>query len=759
MDFQMDALSDLATALRNLDAAVLPPDRREQMAGMLARYVQAKQEAASRQSTAAWRQARFLADWESLCSERIERLRRSLGRFPALPRPVPFRLFNTLEGEGFAVENFTFEGFPGVSIPANLYRPLSPRGKGPAFILIHSHHRPKEQGELQDMSMTWARAGCTVLVPELIGHGERGWHRPGPRQEYRFRHIAGIQLALIGDSLMGWMALEVARAVDFLLGRPQVDPERIILIGSVAGGGDVAAVGAALDSRISGIVPFNFGGPQPESPYPLPDDAEDSFDYMGSGSWESTRCLARSGSEGFLPWVIVGSLAPRALVYAHEFSWDRERDPVWPRLQQIYNLYGAGDHLDYTHGAGVLTGQPPEATHCTNVGPVHRERIHAAMERWFSIPIPEEYSRRMPEEALRCLPPVGSGPVRPLYEFWAETADARISEAGHHLAGSKPEAMRQSLRRAWTGLLGDIEPGRVPAVRQREPFLQDGFSGLRVLLEPEPGIEIPLLLLLPSRSGTDRLPVVIGLSQGGKASLLRSQADAAAALLESGVALCLPDVRGTGETAPGGTRSWQGADTDIAATGLMLGRTMLGARLRDVRSVIRWLETLEEIESDRLALWGDSPAEPNPPGLTDPLIGEGETPRYAEPLGGLLAVLGALYEESVQAVSASGLMAGYRSALDEAYCYLPLDCIVPGALAAGDLGPAIASLFPRPVRIERPVDGRNIPASDVVADRFLAPAHQVYAVLPERLALSDDPENCAGWLVRTLKRESSQNGV
>ena len=42
---------------------------------------------------------------------------------------------------------------------------------------------------------------------------------------------------------------------------------------------------AALDPRIQCLVPFNFGGPQPESRFPLPEDAEWSFNYMGGGSW------------------------------------------------------------------------------------------------------------------------------------------------------------------------------------------------------------------------------------------------------------------------------------------------------------------------------------------------------------------------------------------------------------------------------------------------------------------------------------------
>src|SRR5581483_3415063 len=128
------------------------------------------------------------------------------------------------------------------------------------------------------------------------------------------------------------------RGVDLLLARPGADPKRIGLLGSVAGGGDPAAVTAALDPRITLVAPFNFGGPQPETKYPLPDNAEAAFNYVGGGSWESTRNLRGSARGGFLPWVIVAAAAPRAIIHAHEFAWDRERDPAWRRYQQIMAL-------------------------------------------------------------------------------------------------------------------------------------------------------------------------------------------------------------------------------------------------------------------------------------------------------------------------------------------------------------------------------------------------------------------------------------
>src|SRR5262249_23937182 len=140
--------------------------------------------------------------------------------------------------------------------------------------------------------------------------------------------------------------------------------------------------------------------------FPLPADPERAFNYAGSGSWESTRNLRCSIRDGCFPWVIVGAAAPRYLIYAHEFAWDQHHDPVWKRLETIYSFYHADDHLDSAHGRGKVSGQPPEATHCTNIGPEHRKQIYESFRRWFEIPIPKnDRPERRTVQELTCLMP------------------------------------------------------------------------------------------------------------------------------------------------------------------------------------------------------------------------------------------------------------------------------------------------------------------------------------------------------------------
>lgn len=762
------AQTDLPTGLAQFDATVLPPNERQAAARMIAEDVQRRLRESNERSSAAWKNISSRAEWEQFRTAKLAALRNSLGQ-PATPGPLRQRVTGKLRGEGYRIENLVFQSRPGLWITANLYRPDKPRALMPGILISHAHHTPKEHGELQDMGVTWARAGCLVLVMDHLGHGERRQHpfrsasdysRPFQvsRQDYYFRYDAGIQLHLAGESLVGWIAWDLMRDVDLLLAQESVDPKRIILLGAVAGGGDPAAVAAALDARIPAAVPFNFGGPQPETRYPLPDDAETWFHYAGSGSWESTRNLRRSAADGFLPWVIVGSIAPRRLVYGHEFSWDRERDPVWKRLQTIHGFFQSPDHFAFTHGRGELRGQPPEATHCTHIGPPHRRLIHAAFKEWFRIDVTSESSDRHPAAALRAMTADAERELQPkkLTELLPDLAAERVERARQRLSELPPDQRPRHLQVDWSRLLGSVEP---PAKVEARPIgeAKDATGRVsieRIVLTVEPSGVVPVVLLKPNDVGADKRAgkpaVVVAVAQAGKQRLLREQAGEIAALLDRGMAVCLPDVRGTGETSPGAGRGRRSAATSLSSSELMLGGTMLGAQLRDLRAVLAWLRTRDDLDARQISLWGDSLARPNPPetNFQIPRDDDDALPRSPEPLGGLLALLAALYEEDIRAVYVHGGLASFESVLTKHLALIPHDAVVPGALIAGDLCDLVAALTPRRVRLEGMVDGWNRTLSAPALTSAYQPAASSYraADAAAQFSLSPERTSCVPWL-------------
>ena len=777
-----NASADEAADLSKVAPEVLNGEQRREAAGMIERDIRRRTSEANARNREEWSRLKTRQQWERYRDERIDRLRRSLGEYAPAGK-LNVRVTGVVKGDGFKIENVVYESRPGQWVPGNLYVPApltlpsppsdggegrvrGPRKSMPGLLIVHAHHRDKPQTELQDMGMTWARAGCLVLVIDQVGYGERRAHpfhtekdyaKPYQvsRQDYRFRYDSGVQLQLLGDSLMGWFAWDLMRGVDLLLGREGIDPKRIIILGSVAGGGDPAGVTAALDRRIGCCVPFNFGGPQPETRYPLPEDAETTFNYLGGTYWDSTRGLRLGGRDDFPHWVIVASTAPRHLIHAQEFLWDRERDPVWKRYQKVWgDFYGAADHLGFAHGKGLLR-DASGASHCTNIGRLHRRMIHPLFERWFDIKVAEkdEYSAPRRREELICLTENARRELRPksLTELMTELGTERIEKARKRLAGKSPAERRQILREDWGRLLGPITPAKAPVVRARSTDEQPvaGAKVERIVLEVEPGVVVPVVILTPGKL-RGQTPVVVALAEGGKAGFLKERAGELRKLIEGGAVVVLPDLRGSGETRAGSPHGPGGSDLSVHLQ--LFGETVLGQRLRDLRSVLAFLRERKDVDLTRLALWGDSFAPTNAPGADFKIPRAADTwPRESEPMGGLLALLGALFEDDVRAVYVSGALASYHAVLGHYAVLLPHGDSVPGALTAGDLCDLAGGLAPRPLRLEAMVDhlNRQVPAAE--ARKLYEPAVRSYSPELQALSFADRRPSPATWVLGQLK--------
>lgn len=772
--------ADIVQTLRDLDTHVLSDRQREQYEAMVARDIERRRLQAIARENEAWSQVETRDDWERFRDQRIDALRRSLGAFPpAAPLPLkkagqagePFR------GDGFEIHNIIFPSRSGWFVAANLYLPTQAEKPVPAFVFSHSHHAPKTHGELQDMGMTWARNGWAVLVMDHPGHGERRQHPftssddyPQPfrvgRQDYYFRYNTGLQLQLAGESLMGWMVWDLKRCVDVLCAREDIDQNRIIMIGSVAGGGDPAAVAAALDARIAAVAPFNFGGPQPD--YPIPAEANETFDYFGVAHWETTRCLRLGGRDGFAHWTIVGAVAPRRLIYSSEFGWERDRDPVWPRLEKVFGFYDARDHLAVAQGRGQLKGRPPESTHCGNVGVYHRRQFYPHLERWFGMAPPTvELQQRRETQELMCWTPAARKQLQPqpIHRLASQLAETRASDARRQQRRD-PRGRRARLRTDWSKRLGNIEPHPAPTVIHSEDDRLNEATLERVLLKVEDHIVVPLTLLRHASIASPRTtrpkqpeptakqPVVVMFARSGKQKLTSARASQIAELLAGGAAVCLPDLRGIGETSAGEALGRRSTNTTLSCRDEVLGQTMLGARLRDLRSVLQYIRSRKDLGA--ICLWGDSLAEPNPRDRDVAVpLGVSHSHVYAEPTGAMLALFGGLFEDDIAAIYAKGGLASFRSLLNSPFLYVPHDAVIPGAVTAGEVADLVAGAAPRPVRIQDFVDGvnRRVPMRDLQST--FAPATAAYrqAKHPQRLVLSPPGQrDAATWMLSQIAK-------
>ncbi len=639
------------------------------------------------------------AEWECFRNERIAALRHVMDE-PGAHSPAPdFVVTGRLEQSLVTIENVVFQGHRGLPVTANIYRPIQSLQLTPVIIVCHSHHHSKTEEELQCMGMTLAQQGCTVLIQDLLGHGERRQHPFASssdyqeefrvdRQDYYFRSVLGMQLDLAGESLMGWMVQDVRRSIDLLCADPRIDQECIIVIGSVAGGGDISAVVGAVDERVSAVVAFNYG-------------------HVSMGDWDSTRNLPNTVRSGFWPWVILASLAPRRLIYAREFSWSLQKDDSWQALQKIYGLYEQREALQSVHGSGRVSREGPIDSHCTNIGPIHRAQMYSIFEKWFGLPIPtREVTVQIDVRQLECwtndVPLVFderrvSGILQAVCEQQLSTARALRAL---QVSGVRVTQLRQDFE----AMLGPLQPFTDFRIRSTRKGI--GRSE-HVVLEIEDHVFVRILLLRPFELSCSTSPVVIGVSQEGILGVRTNRRSLIQHLLSQGKVVCLVELRGIGDGHHGDVyRGRISPSSSVSATCSMFGERLLCSRMRDLRTVIAYLKTRNDCDTSRIGLWGDSLANAHGSNRVVPL-GAASCPIYGEPLGGVVALLTALFEPDVQVMYIRGALLSYAELLDEPIIYQPADAIIRDILKVADLPDIAAALAPLPIYFADVVDGRN----------------------------------------------------
>jgi cephalosporin-C deacetylase-like acetyl esterase len=232
----------------------------------------------------------------------------------SLPEKTPLnaKFLGTTQADGFRIEKILFESQPNFPVTALLYlpdtKPGAPQQKLAAIVVSPGHGFT---GKATDyiFASTFARNGFAVLSYDPIGQGERLQY-PDPADPSKTllkastgeHGEAGLQPTLIGDAPARVIVWDSIRAVDYLLTRPEVDPNRIGAFGC-SGGGTMTALLGALDTRVHAIaVACYLTSFDALLPALGPQDAE-----------QSTPNFIASGLD-FPDWVEVAAPRPYAII-------------------------------------------------------------------------------------------------------------------------------------------------------------------------------------------------------------------------------------------------------------------------------------------------------------------------------------------------------------------------------------------------------------------------------------------------------------
>jgi dienelactone hydrolase len=213
----------------------------------------------------------------------------------AIPNPLPPlapAFYGSFSPEpGILAERVTYGTEYGMRVPAVIYRPEHVTHALPALVVVNGHGGDKYSWYSFYTGILYARAGAIVLTYDPIGEGERNSERrSGTRAHDRVVDIPGYP-----QHLSGLMITDAMQAVSYLRRRPDVDLQRIAVLGYSMGSFVVALTGA-VDPRIPAVV-LSGGG---------------DLDGPG-GYWDSSRKLMCQA----IPWKSLSLLGDRpAVIYA-----------------------------------------------------------------------------------------------------------------------------------------------------------------------------------------------------------------------------------------------------------------------------------------------------------------------------------------------------------------------------------------------------------------------------------------------------------
>ena len=196
--------------------------------------------------------------------EMREQLQRCLGGPWPEPGPLNPRLRETIRKDGYRIESLTYEAEPGDAIPAMLLVPdgVDAAHPAPAVAIWHQHNGEYHLGKSEPAGLAGnpmhhtgaalAKLGYVVLCPDALCFEERQ-DPTGKQKNGNFERFEFLRYVVNGRSMAWKNILDMRRAVDFLVSRPEVKADRIGCYGHSMGSTHAWLVGP-FEPRLRAVV-------------------------------------------------------------------------------------------------------------------------------------------------------------------------------------------------------------------------------------------------------------------------------------------------------------------------------------------------------------------------------------------------------------------------------------------------------------------------------------------------------------------------
>ena len=599
-----------------------------------------------------------------------KRMQQVVGELPERT-PLQPQVTGTIPMEGFHVEKIVFQSTPGRYVTAHLYMPDHAKTPVPACIDMCGHGITGK-GRGAGLPVRMAMNGIAVMVVDPIAQGERlqlidkegNDLTRGVTTEHTLLNPA---FELLGSSLAAQEFFDNSRAIDYLVSRHDIDADRIGCYG-FSGGGTQAAYLTALDRRVKASCVGLFFSSRERT---IEKDGASDGCQQASGEGRARIEIAdmalmnaaREGKDFLLrPFLILDGK------YDFVDHWGALRG--FEELKQCYDLQGVGDRLDQYYAEDghatpedvqqrmllffhkwLANGSTPSAAILTN--PSHD--VLSPLSADHLCTLRGQVNLQYPD-ALSTMQITGE-----MMNQWQSSRD-------RFCKGSLKDIRRQMMQ-----LLGIAQFNDQIEIIPTGTSHGRGYEELRFQVNCEGQMPVACVVLVPETAGKASA-VEIHLHENGKAWYLNDlmRCD----FTTDGTILVAADVRGVGEMEDpylyNLTKFWN-REYRCAAAALHIDRPLLGQRVCDVRTLLNFCDSHEQLKNRPVRIVAD--------GLFGPVV-----------------MHAAVIDERIGSANLTATLKTWRSYVENPMQRNMLSNVVPGVLRYYDL-PDLLSLSKGRVRI------------------------------------------------------------
>jgi dienelactone hydrolase len=521
-------------------------------------------------------------DWSRRQAEVKGKLMGFMGPFPG-KGPLNPRITGIIKKDGYRIEKIIFESFPGFYVTGCLYVPEKIKKNAPAILNVIGHEQEAFRNPLiQVINYNLVKKGIIVFAIDPPGQGEHvQYYDTAVKFSYAGYSVLehcyfGNQCFLSGYNCAKYFIWDGIRAIDYLVSRKEVDPNRIGVTG-FSGGGTVTSYLGAYDDRVKVAVPCSWA-------------TASRRQLETKGGQDAEAEFYRGLKEGITLEDLLEVRAPKPTLLTFtsrdEYLSLQGAREAFKEAQNAWHAFGKSDNLAMVED---------DSKHWMTLK--IRHRIYSFFMTHFNVSgdtTEVEADVLTPEELT--VTPTGQIATylggKMIFDLNKEETAPLIknleksrADIENHLITVKNKAIEIS---------GYIEPG----IQTNEPFIngkyqREGYTVGKYAIRGEGYYPIPFLLFVPDDT-LKKHRALIYLNPKGKAEDAKPGGEIEK-LVREGYIVAATDVVGMGETANTAARGI----TD-GYTAVMIGRSVVAIQAGDIVRMARYLKSRSDTDPGKV---------------------------------------------------------------------------------------------------------------------------------------------------------------